>query len=252
MRILRGRGLALGMAAWLAWGSAAAAAPDYGLLDAVLLANVRNGYVDYDGIAADPRFAAFIGQLAQPADVPGDRADQLAYLINAYNAFAIQGILQGYSPATRFGRYRYFKWLDFRLDGAEVTLDEIEHRRIRPLGEARAHFAIVCASLSCPRLGNRAYLPGTLEEQLEQAARRFINDPARNRLDIGQKTAFVSAIFDWFAGDFQQAAGSVPAYLARYADDPAGRAALLEGRLAVTFLPYDWGLNGRFAGRETD
>jgi hypothetical protein len=230
---------------------ARAAAPDYALLDQVLVENVRNGYVDYDGIAANPRFATFLGQLGT-ADLPDDRNQRIALLVNAYNAFAISGILQGYSPATRFGRSRYFKRLDFRLAGAEVTLDELEHQRLRPLGDPRIHFAIVCASLSCPRLANRAYRAETLDAQLDDAARRFVNDVTRNNFDVAQKTAFLSSIFDWFHEDFERAAGSVPKYVERYVEDPAIRAALREGRLAVRHLDYDWELNGSLTKADRD
>lgn len=228
------------------------AAPDYAALDAVLLANVRNGYVDYDGIGADPRFGRFLTSLADPPGNLPDRAAELAYYINAYNAFAIKGILDGHSTATRFGRYRYFRSLDFRLGGRDVTLHEIEHERLRPLGDARIHFAIVCASMSCARLANRAWLPERIDEQLDQAARRFVNDPTRNRFDIAQKQAFVSPLFDVFAADFATTAGGVPAFLARWVDDPATRAALDEGRLAVAYLPYDWDLNGSYTARPTE
>lgn len=246
-RTRRAGWLLAAFAALAAAPARAAAMPDFGLLDEALVQNVRNGYVDYDGIAANPGFALFISQLAEPVTLPEDRAERLAYYINAYNALAIQGILDGYSPATRFGRYRYFKWREFRLAGKDVTLDQLEHKLIRPMGEARIHFAIVCASLSCPRLSNRAFLPQTLDEQLDRAARGFINDVTRNRFDVAQRTAFVSRIFDWFGADFAAASGSLTAYLARYVADPAVRAALLEGRLEVQYLPYDWELNGRLA-----
>ena len=242
----------LSMAAWavltLAPGLAAAGTPDYALLDEALIQNVRNGYVDYDGIKASPGFAEFLRQLAGKPDGLDAPGAELAYYINAYNAFAIRGILDGYSPASRLGRYRYFKSVKFTLGGNEITLEDLEQKRIRPQGDPRIHFAIVCASISCPRLSNRAYLPATLDAQLEDAAQRFINDVTRNRFDIPQKTAFVSEIFDWFGEDFGKAAGSLPGYLARYVQEPATRAALTEGRLAIRHLPYDWDLNGRYAG----
>jgi hypothetical protein len=232
----------------LAPGIVAAGMPDYGLLDEALLQNVRNGYVDYDGLKASPGFAEFLRQLAAKPDGIESPGAQLAYYINAYNAFAISAILDGYSPATRMGRYRYFKSARFKLGGDDITLEQIEQQHIRPQGDPRIHFAIVCASISCPRLSNRAYLPDTLDAQLEDAAQRFINDVTRNRFDISQKTAFVSEIFDWFGDDFGKAAGSLPGYLARYVQEPAARAALTEGRLAIRHLPYDWDLNGRYTG----
>jgi hypothetical protein len=242
------RHAALGLLLALA-AAPVSAALDYKLLDEVLLYNVRNGYVDYDGIRAHPKFAEFVRQVGEPQPEPSDsRQEQLALYINAYNAFAIQGILDGYSPATRFGRFRYFKGRYYRLFGEETTLDALEHKRMRPLGDPRIHFAIVCAAISCPRLASRAYLPETLDAQLDEAARRFINDHTRNRFDVAMTTAFLSPIFDWFREDFEKSAGSVTQYVAQYVDDTAVRAALLDGRLTVRYLPYDWELNGRFAG----
>jgi hypothetical protein len=254
-RHLRSTRLLLGalvLVGTLASTPCAAVVPDYDLLDSVLLANVRNGYVDYDGIAADPRFSEFVRQLGEPPDDIDTPAAALAYDINAYNAFAISGILQGYSPATPRGRSRFFRRLEFRLAGTEVTLEEIQQQRIRPAGDLRSHFVLVCPSLSCPRLFNRAFRPETLDAQLDEAARRFVNDPTRNRYDIVQRTAFVSSIFEWYRADFEAAAGSLPAWLARYVDEPASRAALLEGRLAIRHLPYDWDLNGRYEGAGED
>jgi hypothetical protein len=253
--ILRGADRMPAFALWaaiaLAPATAPAAVPDYSLWDEVLLHNVRNGYVDYDGIRGHPKFDAFVAQLAQQPDSFTGRAAELTYYINAYNAFAIRGILEGHNPGSRFSRFRYFKTLEFRLAGEDVTLDELEHKRIRPMGDARSHFAIVCASISCPRLANRAYLPETLDAQLDEAARRFVNDVTRNRFDITQRTAFVSQIFDWFREDFARDADTLPEYLAGYVEEPATRAALLEGRLAIRYLPYDWELNGRYAGSDS-
>jgi hypothetical protein len=246
------RRLAAGLVcAWLLGLPAHAATPDYALWDEVLLHNVRNGYVDYDGIRADPKFETFIGQLADDPGAFPSPAAELAYLVNAYNALAVRGILEGYSPATRFGRFRYFKTVRHDLAGGKITLEKLEHERIRTKGDPRIHFAIVCASISCPRLLNHAYLPETLDAQLDEAARGFVNDATRNRFDIAQRTAFVSQIFEWFRADFEAVTGSVPAYLARYAEEPAARAALREGRLALRSLPYDWELNGRYAGGES-
>lgn len=231
---------------------AAAVTPDYGLLDTVLLANVRDGYVDYDGIAASPAFGEFIRQLGQPADALDAPGAALAWQINAYNAFVISGILQGYAPDARRARGRLFRKLRFRLAGEEVTLEQLERERIGRAGDSRSHFALVCGSMSCPRLANRAYRPETLDAQLDQAARRFVNDGTRNSFDIAQRTAFVSPLFEANREEFERDAGSVPAYLARYVEEPAARAALLEGRLALHHLPVEWELNGRYERSHED
>lgn len=229
---------------------ATAALPNIDDLDGVLMRNVRNGFVDYDGIRADPAFGRFVTALASttPADLakPDTR---LAFLVNAYNALAIRGILDGYSPSSRFGRYVYFKRRKYELLGSQTTLEGLEHGQILPLGDPRVHFAIVCASISCPRLASRAFTPAELDAQLESAARSFANDGARNRYDVGRKTAFLSSIFDWYEADFVRAAGSVQKYLARYVSDPAAAALLASDGFEVRYLDYDWELNGVYRGK---
>jgi hypothetical protein len=230
--------------------TASAALPNVDDLNAVLLRNVQNGFVDYDGIRADPAFGRFVTGLATAEagdlDAPGAR---LALLINAYNALAIQGILDGYSPASVLGRYTFFKRRQYALLGAKTTLEDLEHGQILPLNEPRIHFAIVCASLSCPRLENQAYAPASLEAQLEAAARAFANDGTRNRYDVSRKLAFLSSIFDWYGADFSGAAGSVQKFLARYVSDPAARELLARDGFEVRFVAYDWDLNGVYRGK---
>lgn len=229
---------------------AAASLPASDDLDGVLLRNVRDGFVDYDGVRADPAFNRFVAGLATATDSDLDKPDvRLAFLINAYNALAIQGILDGHSPSSWLGRYNYFKRREFGLLGGKTTLEQLEHGRILPLGEPRVHFAIVCASLSCPRLASRAYDPATLDAQLETAARSFANDPTRNRYDVKRRIAFLSSIFDWFQADFIRAAGSAQKYLARYVTDPAAAELLANEGFEVRFVDYDWELNGVYRGK---
>jgi len=106
------------------------------------------------------------------------------------------------------------------------------------------HFAIVCASTSCPKLQSWAYQPDQLDHQLDHAARGFINDPARNRFDRKQRVASLSMIFQWFEKDFADAAGSVLAYIARYVEDPELAKELTQPGYRIEYLDYDWSLNG--------
>jgi len=229
---------------------ATAALPNIDDLDAVLLRNVRNGFVDYDGIRADPAFDRFVAGLATTATTDLATPDsRLAFLINAYNALAIRGILDGYSPSSRFGRHIYFKRRKYELLESTTTLEGLEHGQILPLAEPRMHFAIVCASISCPRLANRAYTMANLEAQLEAAARSFANDGTRNRYDVKRKVAFLSSIFDWYDADFVQAAGSTQKYLARYVSEPAAAELLARDSFEVRFVDYDWDLNGVYRGK---
>ncbi len=214
--------------------------------DAVLHVHVDDGDVNYPAILRDPRFEAYLGQLnhVNPKQLPS-RADRLAFWINAYNAFAIKGILDGYSPRTLFGRYRYFISRDYAVGGAAINLYDLEQKLLIPdFGEPRIHFAIVCASQSCPKLSSRAYTADKLEEQLEQGARGFVNDTRKNRFDREQKIASLSKIFKWFEKDFAAHSGSLLEYVKQYVNDPELVLDMEGSPYRVEFLEYDWRLNG--------
>ena len=236
------------------WGltvhPASAALPNIDDLDAVFLRNVQDGFVDYDGVRADPAFRRFIDGIsnARESDLeePGAR---LAFLINAYNALAIQGVLDGYSPASRSGRRKFFKRREYTLMGNSLTLEKLEQAHIRPLGEPRAHFAISCAAISCPRLARSAFEPETLDAQLDAVTRAFANDPTRNRFDVERRVAFLSSLFEQHAADFARAAGSTQRFLARYVDQPAVAELLARDGFEVRFVERDWDLNGVYRGR---
>lgn len=218
--------------------------------DTILREHVQDGVVDYPAIAEDAHFADYLAQLKRidPTALATPEA-RLAFWLNAYNAFAIQGILEHYSPLTTSGKFHYFVSKKYEVGGAFVNLYGLEHGILRPLGEPRIHFAIVCASRSCPKQRSEAYDPARMEQQLDESARWFINDPARNRFDPVGKNAYLSKIFEWFAEDFTAHAGSVLQYVARYVDDPMLARELEGGGYTIHYLDYDWRLNGPPPGR---
>jgi hypothetical protein len=212
----------------------------------VLRAHVEHGVVDYPAVEADSRFEDYLRQLNRidPRSF-ATRQDRLVFWINAYNAFAIKGILDGYSPLTLFGRYRYFIGRAYRVGGQSINLYDLEREVLIPdFRETRIHFAIVCASNSCPRLQSWAYATDKLDEQLEQSAREFINDPTRNRFDRKRKIAHLSMIFKWFEQDFVAHSGSLLNYVKPYIADPDLARELESTPYTVQFLEYDWRLNG--------
>lgn len=223
--------------------SAAAQGISHQGLDAVLRVNVSDGKVNYPAIAADHAFHDYVRQLAAPVSL-GSKTDQLVYYMNAYNALAIQGILDGLSPSSIIGRQRYFKLKKWKLAGEEMSLHKLEHEILRPLGEPRIHFAIVCASRSCPKIRADAFSAAKLENQLEENARGFVNDTTRNRFDAGAKSAQISEIFKWFEEDFVKSAGSVQKFIAKYVSDPEVAKGLAAGEYKISYLEYNWGLNG--------
>ena len=215
-------------------------------LTEVLQAHVQDGRVNYPRIHSDARFAGYLRQFdrVDPESLPS-REHRLAFWINAYNAFAIQGILDGYSPSTLVGRYRYFIARDYGVGGSAINLYDLEREiLVKGFQEPRIHFAIVCASQSCPRLRSEAYESPTLTAQLDEGARAFINDPSKNRFDRAGRVAYLSMIFKWFREDFEAHSGSLAAYVAQFVADPALAMDLKRQPYRIEFLDYDWSLNG--------
>lgn len=186
------------------------------------------------------------------------KPQQLAFLINAYNAYTIEKILMRYPDIKSirdFGKLIGNPWKDkfFKLLGREATLDGIEHETIRAPGrfdDPRIHFAVNCASIGCPMLREEAYVGARLDAQLDEQALRFMSDRSRNRYDPGSRRIELSSIFDWYGKDFARGwkgIDSLDKWLAKYAealaDKPPDRAAIRAGGLPVAFLDYDWRLN---------
>lgn len=236
-------GVAIGLALLVAAGASLAQGIDHAPFDALLRANVKNGVVNYSGFQNNAAFKQYVESLSKPVKLD-TKADQIAYYSNAYNALAIQGILDGLSPSSFFGRARYFKTKEWPLNGRNITLYDLEHKVLRPLGDPRIHFSIICASKSCPFLRSEVYSAAKLDGQLDEQARQFLNDPFRNRFDTGTKTAHLSEIFKWFDEDFSGPAGSVQKYVAKYVADPDTAKGLAAGNYTTEWIPYDWTLNG--------
>ena len=216
---------------------------DHAIFNPLLNRYVDDGFVDYPGINQAPVFERYIQELGQPLETT-NRDEQLAFWINAYNAFAIKGILDGRSPSSFFGRIGYFKNAKYLIGGQTINLFDLERDIIIPFNKPRIHFAINCASASCPKLRSEVYTAANLEAQLEDSAIIFINDPTRNRFDPDKKKAYVSKIFDWFKKDFEKHSGSVQKYIAQFVDDPEIANGLKNEEYQIVYLNYDWSLNG--------
>ncbi len=214
----------------------------------------RLGMVNYrqwKASADDMRsLAQYLDHLSQ-ADPrrPAQRAAQLAFWINAYNAVTLHGILREY-PTTSirnhtakvFG-YNIWKDLLLQVGPEQFSLEQIEHKILRKAGEPRVHFAIVCASMSCPRLMNEAYTADRLEQQLAENTKDFFSNPRNFRSDVARGTIQVSSILKWFAADFGTDQGAQLRTIAPYLPDRAAQQLALSGRAQVSYLAYDWGLN---------
>jgi hypothetical protein len=228
----------------------AAAFDGHGAWDTLLKKHVvvveggKASHVRYAGMAADR--GALQGYLADLSSVSErefegwQRSEQIAFLVNAYNAFTVEKVLTRYpnlGSIRDFGRFfgNPFKDEFFTLLGRRASLDWIEHDTLRKrYREPRLHFALNCAAVSCPMLRAEAYAGARLEAQLEDQARRFLSDSSRNRYRDGRLE--VSRIFDWYGEDFEPR----EQYFQRYAavlGMPPGASPRLQ------FLDYDWSLN---------
>ncbi|TWU24297.1 hypothetical protein Pla52o_22240 [Novipirellula galeiformis] len=220
----------------------------------------EDGNVNYTGwkqSAADVRaLEAFLVHLSSAN--PSARATQaakLAFWINAYNAVTVHGILREY-PTTSIRNHTakligYNIWDDLLLTvgGKPYSLNQMEHEVLRKMGEPRIHFAIVCASRSCPRLLNEAYTAERLDTQLTINTKVFLANPGNFQYDAAGRRFQLSSILDWFGEDFGRDQAAQLRTIAPYLPSRAAYDAAIANSVSVSHLDYDWGLNDQATAR---
>ncbi len=199
---------------------------------------IELNWLDYPALNMDRDFPRVVNMLADfPKERLSGQTEKMAYYINAYNIFAIKMVLDHWPTKSirKVGGFFTPVWKKRvgRLSGQIVTLHQLEHDILRPMGDPRIHMAIVCASLSCPDLRLEPYTATRLEAQLEDQTRRFLHNSTKG-LKLKGKRVRLSKIFDWFEKDF----GNLKVFLKRYRPD------LPEGYRMRNPLPYHWELNG--------
>ncbi|MFK7924612.1 MAG: DUF547 domain-containing protein [Bacteroidia bacterium] len=203
--------------------------------------------VDYKGFLQDrPRLKQYLDLLSQNPPNPKywSVSERLAYWINAYNAFTVDLVLQYYplDSIKKLGPRLQLPFVNsawdlrfFEIGGLKMTLNIIEHQILRVhFDEPRIHFAINCASFSCPRLRNEAFIGDEIESQLEDQAQDFVNDPKKNRIKADK--AELSQIFQWYEKDFVKKQ-SLREYINQYAQHP------YKSDTPTAYITYDWSLN---------
>ncbi len=218
----------------------------------VVIDGIRTNAVDYARIARDSAdiktpYPRLIDALATfNPDTLATREEKLAFWINAYNIGAIKMIVEHYpvdsirSMKISILTYPWKKDI-LNVGGKNISLDRIEHLMLlEKLGEPRIHFAIVCASLSCPDLKTTPYTAKDIDKELDDAARAYINNETKGvRIDRQNKVLYLSSIFDWYEDDFK-GIGGVPAVLQKYLAKPEDREFLTGGTNWLNFMTYDW------------
>jgi hypothetical protein len=236
----------------------------YGAWDALLKKHVRwlpdnkQSRVNYNGFKADrAELKKVLDGMSAVSKADFDRFNreqQMAFLVNAYNAFTIELILTRWPDLKSIkdlGSVFKSPWKNefFALLGAQRHLDWIEHEQLRPrYQEPRIHAAVNCASIGCPALRPEAFTAAKLEAQLEDGMTRFMGDRTRNRVEGGQVK--INMIFKWFSEDFEKGhkgfskVEDVAAkYAAQLSDRPDEQQKLRDRALPVGHLEYDWSLN---------
>jgi len=196
----------------------------------------KNGNVDYRGFKGkEADLKKYIDYLASfTPSVSWSQNEKLAYYINLYNAGTVALILEHYPVESIKDIKSPWGKARLRIGDDAVSLGHIENRILRKMNEPRIHFAINCASLSCPKLLNEAYTADKMEKQLQAATVNFINDPGKNK--ITESSLELSAIFKWYKSDFTEKR-SLITYL-----QPYTKISLMKDA-KISYLSYDWRLN---------
>jgi len=217
-------------------------------------------YVDEDGMVAYRHWHASKSDIAKlesylktlstaSTTARTSREAQLAFWINAYNAVTIRGILREYPTSSirnhtaKLLGYNIWKDLQLYVGGQPYCLNQIEHEILREMAEPRIHFAIVCASIGCPRLLNEAYVAEALDKQLETNSRDFFRRSQNFRYDERNRRFYLSSILDWFGDDFGQDQAERLRTISKWLPNESAQRAAQRNAVRVSFLDYNWNLN---------
>jgi len=215
---------------------------DHNLWDQLLKKYVdEKGNVDYYDLKKDEKkLKGYLGYLSSNApDHSFSRNEKLAYYINLYNAATVYLIIDNDIPASikdisgPFGQVWLKKF--FTIGNKKYSLNNVEKGVLLKMGEPRVHFAINCASYSCPKLQNTAFTAQNLEQLLDKGAREFVNSDKNDLSDSSNPK--LSKIFDWYKSDFTATGKSLVEYMNQYASNTIATDATID------YLDYNWSLN---------
>ena len=227
--------------------------------------NKKQTRVDYAQLFKQPeplnQYLAQLSSVKQSEYQLWTNDEQLSFLINAYNGFTLQLIIQNYAKFQSgkvesikdLGSFFSSPWKQsfFTLLGKKRHLDSIEHDMIRVWFERpRIHVALVCAAVSCPPLRNQAFVADKLDQQLDDQMTKFLSDDQRNTIKLSDNRVYLSPIFKWYGEDFEKGQQGftslkdlINVYQTDMADDPQQLTWLQKQDFDIRYLDYDWRLN---------
>jgi len=203
--------------------------------------HVVDGLVDYSGIKSAGTLTPIVNQIANIEIENLHPLERKAYLINAYNLLVIDQIIDNYPVASVIDINNFFDAKKVTIAGKDISLNTLEKEYlIKEYGDPRLHFVLVCGALDCPPIVNKAYVPSTLEDQLNQQTKLAVDDPGFLR--ISTSGVELSNIFNWYAADFGGNKKDVLVFINKYKSAP------IDLSTKVKYYDYDWTINERIKG----
>lgn len=215
---------------------------------ALLAKYVSNGTVNYSQLKSDKGLSEYVQKLtaSNPQSLSGN--EEKAFWINAYNAFTLQLIIDNWPVKSirdlEGGKVWDKKWI--KIGGLMYSLNQIENDILRPKGDARVHYALVCAAKGCPPLRDEAFLANSLDSQLDEQARQYVRSGPGHSYSTSSMTANVSQLYKWYAKDFGKGAKGLIEHLAKFATSSVAKAMRNNpSAWKIEYVTYDWSINGR-------
>ncbi len=207
--------------------------------DSFLKKNVSNGKVDYQSIKNDPSLLNELNEMVSKTDISKENSNtQKAYLINAYNVSLIKGVIAKYPVKSPLDIAGLFDKTTHIVAGKKYTLNDIENKMIREkYKDPRIHFVLVCGANGCPPIINAAYLPQTLEDQLNKQAKLALNNANFIKVNATSKKVELSQIFEWYKADFISKGKNEIDFINQYRENN------IDEKSKISYYPYDWNLN---------
>jgi len=237
-------------------GMQTSSAQTHKLFGDVLRKYVINGLVDYKNLKNDNQLDKYLTQLSKTKPDKLSRNEKLAFWINAYNAFTLRIVAENYPVESITELHTGGKIIGYLLgktvwdkefisiNNKKYSLNDIEHKILRKMNEPRIHFAIVCASISCPELLNEAYEADKIVKQLEGQTIKFLADKSRNRFDVKNRIVYLSKIFDWFNEDFGKSDEKVLKFVSQFIpEDISSDIKSNISKWNISYNNYNWNIN---------
>lgn len=231
-------------------------AQDNQMFTDILKKYVKNGLVDYTGLQKNKELDKYLSQLSNTNPDKLNRNEKLAFWINAYNAFTLQVVRDNYPIESITDLHTGGKIIGYligktiwdkqfiTINNKKYSLNDIEHNILREMNEPRIHFAVVCASISCPELRNEAFEADNIDVQLQEQTTKFLNDKTRNHFDVKNRKAYISEIFNWFGEDFGASNENILKFISKYLSENISIDIKSNiSKWNMSYNDYNWNLN---------